>query len=152
MSQSWSETFRALGSAFLGVLRAELAALEHDLARSAKAVGLAAALFVAAAAFGFWTLGVATYFLVQLVAIWLPLWGAALVITALFLLVTGALVFVGWRKLKGFQNPVAGSRRRLDDHMEWWQTRLLTDPRMAARAPVGGGESAARGETEGTMR
>lgn len=136
MRQSWGETFRALGTAVLSLLKAELAALEHDLARSGKNAAAAAALLAAAGAFGFWTLGVATYFLIQLVGLWLPLWAASLVVTVAFGAVAAGLAFAGLARLKKFENPLTTTRRRLDDHLEWWQSRLLEPG--APRRPIAG--------------
>lgn len=125
MSRTWSETFRALGSAILSLLKAELEDFERDIARSAKTAGIGVALLVAAGAFGFWTLGVATYFLIQLLAIWLPLWGAALAVTLLFGACAAVLALVGMRKLERFENPLTSARDRFDDHIDWWQRRVL---------------------------
>ncbi len=147
MRSSWSETFRALGAAVLSLLKAELAALEHDLARSGKKAAAGVALLAAAAALAFWTLGVATYFLILLLGIWMPLWAASLVVTVLFLAVTGGLAFAGMSKLKAFENPLAIARRRLDDHVDWWQSRLL-EP-AAPRHETAGDE---RGDRGGTSR
>jgi hypothetical protein len=125
MRQSWSETFRALGAAVLGLLKAEIEALERELARSGKSLALGLGFFAAAAALAFWTLGVATYFAVQLLAVWLPLWAASLVVTGVFAAATGALAFAGLKKLERFENPLSTARRRLDDHIDWWQNDLL---------------------------
>jgi hypothetical protein len=125
MSRQWSGTFRALGNAVLSLLKAELEAFEKDVARSTRQAALGIGLFVAAGAFAFWTLGVATYFLIQLLALWLPLWGASLVVTGLFAAVAAVLALVGARKLERFENPLGTARRRMDDHIEWWQTRVL---------------------------
>ncbi|MGD2114573.1 MAG: phage holin family protein, partial [Acidobacteriota bacterium] len=100
MSRQWSETFRALGNAVLSLLKAELEAFERDVTRSTRQAALAIGLFAAAGAFAFWTLGVATYFLIQLVALWLPLWGASLAVTGLFALVVAVLAWIGMRKLE----------------------------------------------------
>ncbi len=145
MRQSWSETFRALGTAVLSLLKAELAALERDLARSGKAAALGVALLAAAGAFGFWTLGVATYFLIQLLALWLPLWAASLVVTAVCAAVAAGLAFAGLAKLKKFENPITTTRRRLDDHLDWWQSRLL-EPVAPRRATVSGRRRDGEGE------
>lgn len=126
MSRQWSETFRALGSAILALLKAELEAFEQDLGRSAKAAALGVALFAVAGAFGFWTLGVATYFLIQLLALWLPLWGASLAVTLLFGAIAAVLALIGMRKLERFENPVTTARERIDDHIDWWQRRVLS--------------------------
>jgi len=134
----WSETFRALGSAVLGLLKAELEAFEHDVARSTKQAAIGIGLFVAAGAFGFWTLGVATYFLIQLLALWLPLWGASLVVTLAFAAVVAVLALIGSRKLQRWENPLTTARERMDDHIEWWQDRVFA-PGGEAR-PIGAGQ------------
>jgi hypothetical protein len=139
MRQSWSETFRALGAAVLALFKAEIEALERELARSGKNLALGLGLFAAAAALAFWTLGVATYFVIQLLAVWLPLWAASLVVTLLLTAVTGGLVFAGVKKLERFENPLTTARRRLDDHIDWWQNDLL-DPAPQRRVPGGRGE------------
>lgn len=140
MRQSWSEAFHALGSAILGLFKAELEALEKELARSGKSLGLGVGLLAAAAAFGFWTLGVATYFLIHLLAIWLELWAASLIVTLVFAAVVAGLAFVGLRKLRKLENPVTTVRRRVEDHVDWWQDRVLGPDeggRLAERTPVG---------------
>ena len=146
MRQSWSETFQTLGTAVLELLKAEIAALERDLARSGKNAALGIALVLAAAAVVFWTLGVATFFLVQLLALWLPVWGAALVVTLTLAAVAGGLAFAGLRKLEKFENPLSTARRRLDDHIDWWQDRVLV-PGPARRRPGALGDP--EGEDEG---
>lgn len=140
MRQSWSETFRTLGSAVLGLLKAEIEALEHELARSGKNAALGLALFAAAGAAAFWTLGVATYFLIQLLALWLQVWAAALVVTLVLAGVAGGLAFAGLKKLEKFENPLSTARRRLDDHIDWWQDRVLApgEPRRRLGVPGAG--------------
>lgn len=125
MRRDWTEAFRDLGSAVLALLQAELEALERELARSGRSAAVAVGLFGAAVAVGFWTVGLGLYFLVQLLAVWLPLWAASLIVTALFAAVTGGLAWSGLRKLREFENPLATARRRLDDHLDWWQDRVL---------------------------
>lgn len=121
----WSETFRALGSAVLGLLKAELDAFGEDVGRSTKHAAIGIGLFLAAGAFGFWTLGVATYFLIQLLALWLPLWGASLAVTLVFAAIVAVLALIGARKLQRFENPLTLARDRMDDHIEWWQDRVF---------------------------
>ena len=141
MKQSWNETFRSLGSAVLALLKAEIEALERDLARSGKNAALGVALFAAAGAAAFWTLGVATYLLIQLLALWLPVWAAALVVTLFLAGVAAGLAFAGLKKLEKFENPLTTARRRLDDHIDWWQDRLLApgEPRRRLDGPGAGG-------------
>lgn len=148
MRQSWSETFRSLGTAVLGLLKAEIEALEAELARSGKNAAVGIGLFAAAGAIAFWTLGVATYFLIQLFALFLPLWAAALAVTLLLAGVAAALAFAGLKKLEKFENPLTIARRRLDNHIDWWQDRALDagEPRRRLESPpVAGGEEGTRG-------
>jgi hypothetical protein len=149
MRQSWSETIQGLGASVLSLVRAELEVLEKELSISAKNLGIGLGLLGAAAAFGFWTLGVATYFLIHLVAIWLPVWGAALVVTGAFGLVVGGLAFAGLKKLQKFENPVGTVRRRLEDNMDWWQTRVVgpaeVGSRLEERRPLDMGRGTERG-------
>jgi len=141
MSRQWSETFRALGSAILTLLKAELEAFERDLGRSAKTAAFGVALFAAAGAFGFWTLGVATYFLIQLLALWLPLWGASLAVTLLFGAIAAVLALIGMRKLERFESPLTTARDRIDDHIDWWQRRVLVSGEKPALERGRDGES-----------
>jgi hypothetical protein len=54
------------------------------------------------------------------------------------------LAWIGMRKLERFENPLGTARRRMDDHIEWWQTRVLVS---APGRPVGEGRgSRARDE------
>ncbi len=149
MRQSWGETFRALGAAVLSLLKAELTALERDLARSGKNAAVGVALLAAAGALGFWTLGVATYFLIQLLALWLPLWAASLIVTAVFAAVAAGLAFAAMSKLKKLENPLTTARHRLDDHLDWWQSRLLEPARPRREVESGGREDHGDGKGEG---
>jgi hypothetical protein len=123
----WIEQLRTLGSALLEVLRAEAAALAGDLRRNGRDLTIGLVLLAAAAGIGFWLLGLLLGTAVAVLAIWLPVWGAALVTTGVFLLVTATLVALGLRRLKRLENPVATINRRLEDHVNWWQSRLLVD-------------------------
>jgi len=75
------------------------------------------------------------YLLVQVAAIWLPHWGAALVVTLFVLLVVAVLALLGYLRLKRFESPAVTVSRRVDDHLDWWNERLLAEERR--RRPVG---------------
>lgn len=135
MRESWADLFRSLGQSVLGLVQAEIGAVEEDVSRWSKEVAVGAALLAAAGAFGFWTVGVLTYFLIHLVAIWLPLWGAALVVTGVFALVAGLLAWLGLRKLQRYENPLTAARLRFDDHIEWWQRDVLAPGEPRPYAP-----------------
>ena len=137
MMTGWIELFRSLGESLLEVFRAELEALQQDFSRSGRHLGVALGLLGAAAVLVFWTVGLLLFTLVLVLDIWLPLWAAALILLGLFALVTGLLAWLGVRRLREVENPVDNVRRRMDDHIDWWQHSLLAEPR-----PVGATETA----------
>lgn len=132
----WIEMFRGLGEALLDVLRAEVATLQEDLSRSGRIAGGALALLGAALVFLFWIVGLIIFVLVALLAVWLPLWAAALIVLALFTVTAGILVWLGMSRLKTVENPVQTFRRRVDDHLDWWQNTLMREQRPLDVEPV----------------
>jgi hypothetical protein len=125
----WIDLFRSLGESLLEVLRAELAALQEDFTRSGRNLGMALGLFGAAAMVAFWVVGLAIFLLVTLLAVWLQLWAAAGIVLLLFLLIGILLGWRGWAHLRRVENPVENVRRRVDDHIDWWQSSLLAEPK-----------------------
>lgn len=143
----WIDLFRSLGESLLEVLRAEMKALQDDLTRSGRHLGIALALLGGAAAFLFWIVGLLVFFLVALLDVWLPLWGAALVVLALFVLVAASLGAVALRQARKAENPIETVRRHMDGHLDWWQENLLAQPR-AVDVPVTAVESGREAEEE----
>lgn len=133
--QGWIALFRSLGESLLEVLRAELAALQEDFTRSGRHLGVALALLGGAAALGFWILGLLLFTLVALLDVWLPLWAAALIVLAVFALAAAVLVKLGLSRLRQVENPVESVRKRVDDHLDWWQNSLLAEPVAVEAAP-----------------
>lgn len=134
----WMDLFRSLGEALLEVLRAEAATLQDDLTRSGRQFGIALALLAGAAAVLFWFLGLLIFVLVAVLAIWLPLWGAALIVLTVFGIVAGILAWRGIKGMRQVENPVETVRRRVDSHLDWWQHSLLTQTRTLDVEPVAG--------------
>jgi uncharacterized membrane-anchored protein len=123
----WVELFRALGDALLDLLEAELRTLSREIARSGRHLGVAIAFFGGAAAIAFWLLGVLTYFAIALLSLWLPMWGAALIVAGVLLLAVVVVAWLGVSRLRRVENPATIFRRRLDDHLGWWNGRLLAE-------------------------
>jgi hypothetical protein len=125
-SRTWRETFGDLGHSILSLAQVELEAFERDVARWGKSSGLGLALLGAAAACGFWIIGFLFYALIQgFAALGLPEWAASLVSALLFTLIAGLLAWLGMRRLQAHDNPLTSARLRMDDHMDWWQTRVF---------------------------
>lgn len=123
--QGWIDLFRSLGESLIEVVRAETGALQEDLKRSGRHLGVALGLFGAAVLLLFWILGLAVFTLVSVLAVWLPLWAAALIVLALFVIVAGILAWLGLKQIRQVENPVDSVKRHVDDHLDWWQNGLL---------------------------
>ncbi|HKH47306.1 MAG TPA: phage holin family protein [Thermoanaerobaculia bacterium] len=132
----WIEMFRGLGESLLDVLRAEVATLQEDLSRSGRIAGGALALLGVALILLFWIVGLLIFALIAVLAIWLQLWAASLIVLGLFLIATSILAWMGVNRLKQVENPVQTFRRRVDDHLDWWQSTLLRDQRPLDVEPV----------------
>jgi hypothetical protein len=132
----WIEMFRGLGEALLDVLRAEVATLQEDLTRSGRIAGGALALLGVALILAFWIVGLLVFTLIAVLAIWLQLWAAALIVLGLFLAATAILAWMGVNRFKQVENPVQTFRRRVDDHLDWWQNTLLRTERPLDVEPI----------------
>lgn len=141
--QAWIDLFRSLGESLVEVWRAEVATLQGDLERSGRHLGLALAFFGAAAVLGFWIVGLLLFVLVTILHIWLPWWGAAGIVLILFVIAAGVLGVLGRRRLRQVENPMSTVRRRVDNHLDWWQHGLLAKPQTL---DVEGATVAGRGE------
>lgn len=131
----WIDLFRSLGQSYLDLLAAEWAEVKRQLALSGKRLLWSAAFFGAAAAIGFWLVALVLFLLVAVLHVWLPWWGAALTVTVVALLVVAVLGWLGLRKIQKVENPAAVVGRRYEDHLDWWDRRLLAEERRVP--PVG---------------
>lgn len=127
---AWTESFRGLGQSILGVMRAEVAAIEADLKSSGHRLGVAAALLAGAGLLVFWAVGLLVFAAVALLDVWLPLWGAALLVFLLFGAGAALLAYLGVRHLRQLESPVASVRQRISNHLDWWQNTLLAQPAL----------------------
>jgi hypothetical protein len=137
--RTWVEMLRALGQSFLDLLRAEWDQLLRELGVSAKKLGIGVALLAGAGMVAFWFVAVLAFFLIMVIAIWLPVWASAGIALLVLLLVMGILAGLGWSRLKSIENPVDAFGRRWDDHLDWWEARLVED-RFDDGAALGDGD------------
>lgn len=132
----WIEMLRGLGEALLDVLRAEVATLQEDLTRSGRIAGGALILLGAALVLSFWIVGLLIFVAIVVLAVVMPLWAASLIVLGLFLVATIILGWLGMNRLKQVENPVETFRRRVDDHLDWWQNTLMREQRPLDVEPV----------------
>lgn len=132
----WIDLFRSLGESLLDVLRAEVATLQEDLSRSGRHLGVALGLLGAACMLLFWLLGLLITLVIAVLCIWLQFWAATLLVLLVFAAGAGLLIFLGLRRMRQVENPVTTVRRRVDDHLDWWQDRLLRDTQPVDVTPA----------------
>lgn len=125
--RGWIELVRSLGAALLEVYRAEAAELKDDVRKSSIHLAWAAGLLIGAGMLGFWTLATGIYFVIQVLAVWLPLWGATGVVLLVLVLTLLTLVWLGTRRLKRWESPVETIGRRVRDHRAWMEDHLLPE-------------------------
>ncbi len=131
---SWTGMFTSLNRALLDVVRAEIAQLNKDLAASGRHLATGVGLLALAFGLSLLVAGVLIAAAIAALALVLPVWGAALVVAAIVALVVALLIWIGVRRLRAVENPAATVRRRVDNHMAWWQGRLVSDRRAENEA------------------
>ena len=135
---------RAMGGAFVGVVSAELSALVAELSASGRSLFRSLVIFGFGFALAFWTLGLLVYFLIELLALGIPRWGAVGIVFAFFLITASALIAWSVSRIRRIESPVATVDRRLKEHLGWWQERIAGRQSLgaaaAARAASGGVE------------
>lgn len=99
-SQSLGELITALPRLLIELLKAELAHLRAEFAEKAKYAGIGIGLFVGAAAFLFFALGVLVAAAILGLAVVLPGWAAALIVFGALLIIVAVLVLIGISSLK----------------------------------------------------
>jgi MFS family permease len=125
----WLELIRSVQGSYLSVLRAEAAALGEDLTGAAGRLGVALLLFFFAAGVALFALGALAFAAIAGLSLLLPAWAAALIVTAVLLLLAGLLALLARRRLRAIEGPGTLVRRRVADHMEWWEGRVTAGKR-----------------------
>ncbi len=115
---------RGLSRAYVAVLRAELATAAEDLTASGRTLAAAVALAGAAAALTLLIVGVLVYVAIAALSLWLPAWGAGLVVAAALAIVALLIGLAARARLRRVEGPVTVVRRRVDDHLAWWSRRV----------------------------
>mgnify|MGYP003422872716 FL=1 len=138
----WIARAQNLGSAYFAVLRAEISAALQDLAESGRGLLRAALLFTVTVAFGFWTAGLLVYFLIELLALWLPRWGAVGIVFGIFVVATVTFALTCVARARRIDPPTAMLDRRFRGHAACRQQRIGPD----GGRPGTTGDPAAEGE------
>lgn len=145
MARGWIALLRSLGEAFVEVLTAEAEAFKEDIASSGRNLGMAVALAGLVAVLVFWAVGTAAFVVFQILLLWLSAWVSALIVLGLLLVLALAIGALARRRLHRVETPVATARRRLADHQQWWQERLLAESSESPPASLRGDQSQSEG-------
>lgn len=123
----WRSRIAEVGSAFLGVVRAEIDAYVADFERSGRQVVRLLVVAAIAAAIGFWTIGLTLYLLVELVALAHPRWRAVGIVWLLFVVATGIAALIARSRARKIESPAAIVRRRGEETRRWWSEQIAAD-------------------------
>ncbi|MDP9282878.1 MAG: phage holin family protein [Chloroflexota bacterium] len=104
-------------------IRKQLELPRQEIAEIVRANLRAAMWFGIAFAFVLGTLIALTVLVIAVIAIWLPLWAAALIVLVLFVALAGLTGYVGYKKLE-LRGPTR-SINSLKETMRWAKARLL---------------------------
>jgi len=115
---------RGLARAYVAVLRAELAQAADDLTASGRSLVAAVVLFGAAAGLTLLVVAVLVYVAIAALSLWLPAWGAGLVVAGILALVALLVGLAARARLRRVEGPATVVRRRVDDHLGWWARRV----------------------------
>ena len=137
---SWKELIREMGESVVALLQAETRALAADLGKSGRALALAMGLMTLGGMLLFWALGVFTAALVALAGKWLSLLASTLLVTAIWAVGAAAVILAGWLRLKKWKTndtPLLAVERRFQDHVQWWEGRVLPPPTDSSDSGTG---------------
>ncbi len=128
----WLGLLRNLNGSLLGVWRAEINTLLEDLSASGRRLRAALLLLALAGSLLVLFIGTLVFAAIAALSLVMPLWGAALTVAGILAVAITAIAMAGLAKLRGVESPAETVRRRVDDHIEWWNVRLGRPSREAA--------------------
>jgi Putative Actinobacterial Holin-X, holin superfamily III len=113
------ELLKELSQQTATLVRKEMELVKAEVTTQGKKAGLGAAFFGGAGAIGLATLGAFTAFLILLLNEWMPAWAAALIVTAVYGIVTAVLVMRGKEKVQEATPPAPQTVETVKEDIEW---------------------------------
>ena len=113
------ELLKQLSEQTATLVRQELNLAKAELTESGKKAGLGVGLFGAAGVVGFLTLATLTATVILILDLWLPAWGAALLVTILYGAAAGVLGLQGKDKVKQAAPPAEQTVETVKEDIEW---------------------------------
>lgn len=127
--QSVGQLLRELSEETSTLVRQEVQLAKVELTEKAKQAGKGAGLLAAAAVMGLALLGALTAFLIAVIALVVPVWLSALVVTVLYGVVAGVLALAGKKALQQVSPKPEQTVDTLKEDVQWAKTQAKSAKR-----------------------
>jgi uncharacterized membrane protein YqjE len=124
------ELLKELGDEISTLVRQEIALAKVEIAEKTKPAVASAGMFGGTALLGLGAFGALTAFLIALIALWVPVWAAALIVTVAYGAVAFVLAQTGKKKLHEAAPLVPEqTAQTVKEDIEWAKTRAKSGAR-----------------------
>jgi len=124
------ELLRELGDEISTLVRQEIALAKVEIAEKTKPAVASAGMFGGTALLGLGAFGALTTFLIALIALWVPVWASALIVTAVYGIAAFVLAQTGKKKLHEAAPLVPEqTAQTVKEDIEWAKTRAKSGAR-----------------------
>jgi uncharacterized membrane protein YqjE len=124
------ELLRELGDEISTLVRQEIALAKVEIAEKTKPAVASAGMFGGTALLGLGAFGALTTFLIALIALWVPVWASALIVTALYGAAAFVLAQTGKKKLHEAAPLIPEqTAQTVKEDIEWAKTRAKSGAR-----------------------
>ncbi len=124
------ELLRDLGNELSTLVRQELALAKAEILEKSRPAVASAGMFGGGALFGLGAFGALTAFLIAAIALAVPLWAAALIVTVVYGVIAGVLVMTGTKKLHDAAPLIPEqTAATVKEDIEWVKTRAKSGAR-----------------------
>jgi Flp pilus assembly protein protease CpaA len=121
---------RELGDEIATLIRQEIELAKTELAEKAKPAAVSVGMFGGTALFALGAFGALTAFLIALIALALPVWASALIVTVVYGVVAGVLAMSGKKKMQEAAPLVPEqTAQSVKEDIEWAKTRAKSGAR-----------------------
>jgi uncharacterized membrane protein YqjE len=121
---------RELGDEIATLVRQEFELAKVEIAEKAKPAAVSVGMFGGTALFALGAFGALTAFLIALIALALPVWAAALIVTVVYGIVAGVLAMTGKKKMQEAAPFVPEqTAQTVKEDIEWAKTRAKSGAR-----------------------
>ena len=121
---------RELGDEIATLVRQEFELAKVEIAEKAKPAAVSVGMFGGTALFALGAFGALTAFLIALIALALPLWASALIVTVVYAIVAGVLAMTGKKKFQEAAPLVPEqTAQTVKEDIEWAKTRAKSGAR-----------------------